>query len=331
MNDLISVIIPAYNAESRIKFTLESIIAQDYSNIEIIVVNDCSTDETGKISEQILTNSGRKFKIINHANNMGVCASRNTGLQNYSSGKYIAFVDADDLIAENFISCLHELIAQNNSDIAFCGLIDRFTDGRPDKNVHPVKRAFNMTSGGDFIMNKVIPAVWCCIYDKNFLDKYNLLFLEGCTSGEDIDFITRAICVAEKVSFTEKCLYIYMHHSQMGSIRDNNTIEKKIRRYEDNTHAQINTAKYLAENAGSEQVKYLAENILMPQCIIRQANIFIMKHDKAGYKSFVNNEYNRKILYRSQKFYILVKNFEVFCKAFTLLYLPNLYYLARKK
>lgn len=330
MNDLISVIIPAYNAESRIKFTLESITAQDYDNIEIIVINDASTDETGKISAQLLTDSGRNFKIINHSHNMGVCASRNTGLKN-SSGKYIAFIDADDLIAKNFISCLHELITQNNSDIAFCGLVDRFTDGKPDKNVHPVKHAFNMTSGGDFIINKAVPAVWCCLYDKNFLDKYNLLFLEGCTSGEDIDFINRAICMAEKVSFTEKCLYIYMHHSQMGSIRDNDTIEKKFKRYEDNTNAQINTAKYLAENASSEKVKYLAENILTPQTIIRQANIFIMKHDRAGYKTFIHDEEKRKILYRSQKIYILVKNFEVFCKGFLLLHMPNLYYLARKK
>ncbi len=78
---LVSAVVPAFNNGTHIAATLKSIIAQDYENLEIICVNDASTDETLKNAEEVLKNSGRKFKIINHEKNSGVSASRNTGIK----------------------------------------------------------------------------------------------------------------------------------------------------------------------------------------------------------------------------------------------------------
>ena len=83
---LVSVIIPAYNTASRIKFTLNSVINQDYENLEIIFVDDFSSDDTLSIAKNILEHSGRRFKIINHAKNLGVAAARNNGLDAASGG-----------------------------------------------------------------------------------------------------------------------------------------------------------------------------------------------------------------------------------------------------
>ena len=91
---LISVVVPAYNTETRIAYSLESIIAQDYPNIEIIVVNDASTDGTENAARRILENCGRPFTIITHKENRGVSASRNTGMD-VVKGEFLWFVDSD--------------------------------------------------------------------------------------------------------------------------------------------------------------------------------------------------------------------------------------------
>ena len=333
MLPLISVVIPAYNAGSRIKFTLESIINQDYENIEIILVNDASRDDTALTANKILSEGNKTFRIINHEINRGECASRNTGLE-ASRGEYICFVDADDMIKQNFVSCLYQTITRGNCDIAFCGRADRFIipDVRPDKNFHVINNHEPyIASGENFIINNFIPSVWCCMYSSNFIKKYNLLFHEGCNVGGDVEFITKALCRAEKVTFTPEHLYIYVHHDEMGSVRDNNTREKKISRYEHNTHAQERTAEYLLKNYQSERVKFLAENILTPQVIIRKCNILAMKNNYDEYKTFTQDMKNREILRSSQSFRILIHKPEVFVKAFMILHAPNVYYRLRNK
>ncbi|MBQ6774016.1 MAG: glycosyltransferase family 2 protein [Synergistaceae bacterium] len=330
INKLISVIIPAYNAASRIKFTLESIINQDYENIEIILVNDSSSDDTASIANKILSESNKTFRIINHEFNKGVCASRNTGLE-VSRGEYICFVDADDVLKQNFISCLYQTITRDDCEIAFCGLVDRFTDGTPDKNFHSCSDEPYIESGGHFIINNFVPPFFCCMYNSCFLSKYNLLFHNGCIYGEDIEFITKALCTAQRVSFTQEHLYIYVHHNEMGSVRDNDTKAKKILRYEHNTQAQERTAEYLLRHSQSEQVKTLAEKILMPQVIIRKCNIFALNNNYDGFKSFIHDPNNRKVLISSQSLRVLIHKPEVFLKAFMLLHIPGIYYKLRNK
>ena len=83
---LISVVVPVYNTEKRIAYSLESIIAQDYPNLEIIVVNDASTDATETNARHILENCGRPFSIITHKENRGETASRNTGMDAMNGG-----------------------------------------------------------------------------------------------------------------------------------------------------------------------------------------------------------------------------------------------------
>lgn len=98
MSDLVSVIIPTYNASSFIIETIQSVLNQSYSHIEVVVINDGSTDNTTNVLESIKDNRLRIFNRSNH----GVSASRNFGLQN-ANGDYVVFFDSDDLMPENFI------------------------------------------------------------------------------------------------------------------------------------------------------------------------------------------------------------------------------------
>ncbi|MBQ7196642.1 MAG: glycosyltransferase family 2 protein [Synergistaceae bacterium] len=332
MNNLVSVIVPSFNNETHTAATLGSIIAQDYENLEIIFVNDASTDNTLAIAENTLKNSGRVFKIINHEKNRGESAARNSGLD-ASNGNYICFCDGDDLLKENYISLLASKIKENDCEISFCGMIDRFEDGRSDV-YWPVKIKGTKIINGDEALRlsprqTIAPSVCCMMFKKNFIIEKRLRFSEGCTACEDKEFQLEAFCRAKKISFTTECLYIYVHSQEMGSVRDANTAEKKLRRYVHATEALERAAEYLSHHAPSERVKLWAENYLMPEVIIRRFTIAARMSDYEKYKSLCRDKNLRAVLKRSRK--IIFSYPEIFFKAFAILYMPKLYYLIRRK
>lgn len=112
----VSVIIPIYNAEKRIEKCLDSILNQKYDNIEIICVNDGSTDDTTRILE-VYSNNDSRIIVINKENE-GVSKARNTGIEN-ATGKYIVFIDADDTIEADMIKRLVEEITEKKIRISF--------------------------------------------------------------------------------------------------------------------------------------------------------------------------------------------------------------------
>ena len=113
--DLISVIVPVYNVEDYLEKCLESIKEQSYKNIEIILIDDGSTDLSSNICDNFAKNDNR-FIVI-HSNNNGVSAARNIGIK-VSKGKYLVFVDSDDWIEKDYVSKLHNVI--DNCDFALC-------------------------------------------------------------------------------------------------------------------------------------------------------------------------------------------------------------------
>ena len=106
MKPYFSVIIPLYNKENFIENTIKSVLNQSFTDFELIVVDDCSTDRSLNIVKEIINN---KIRIINHDLNSGLSSSRNTGITN-SRGNYIAFLDADDLWKETFLEEILNLI-----------------------------------------------------------------------------------------------------------------------------------------------------------------------------------------------------------------------------
>ena len=329
---LVSTIVPAFNSETWITRTLESIISQDYPNIEIIVVNDASTDETEKIARRVLEGCGRPFFIITHKENRGVSAARNTGI-GAMKGKFVWFVDADDMAEKNLVSTLYSLIEEYNSDLSFCGYKNRFGDSRPDVLV-PVKLDDNHTRNGEDLLwlrvfHKIAPHIGGILFRKKFLLKTGLRFHEGCTAGEDVEFQLKALCRTGQAAFTPACLYIYVHHAGMGSVRDTDTKEKQNRRYRDNTDAHQRTAQYLNEYAPSERIKELADYFVMPQAFIRRLTLCAKTNDRAGFDALLSDKSTRKTLSASKIFFF--QEPEVYGKAFALLYFPDIYYRLRSK
>lgn len=114
---LISIIVPIYNMEQHLKKCISSIIAQTYQNIEIILINDGSTDKSKKICEDF-ANKDDRIKIINQKNK-GVSGARNAGID-IAKGEYLGFIDPDDYISEDMYEILYNLITKYVADISMC-------------------------------------------------------------------------------------------------------------------------------------------------------------------------------------------------------------------
>ena len=117
--DLVSIIIPVHNSEKFIKETIKTVQNQTYKNYELILVNDCSTDNSKKIIEEEIKKDN-KIKLINLKENFGAAIARNTGIDN-SKGKYIAFLDADDLWEKEKLEKQIEFMSKNEYEFTFTG------------------------------------------------------------------------------------------------------------------------------------------------------------------------------------------------------------------
>ena len=118
---LVSVIVPVYNVGAYLQQCLQSIASQSYAHLEVIVVDDGSTDDSGKIADEWASRDNR-FRVV-HQPNAGPSAARNTALD-LATGSYIVFMDSDDFIAPQFIEVLYRLIQESGAQTALCGWYD---------------------------------------------------------------------------------------------------------------------------------------------------------------------------------------------------------------
>lgn len=189
---ILSVIVPIYNVENYLKKSLNSIIKQFYKNIEIICVEDCSTDLTKKILKEYLKDP--RIKIIYNNTNGGLGFSRNVGLK-HSKGRYIQFVDSDDWLELNTFQDVLPYIESNDLDLIIYNSkkyyqekdvwVKSELEKETDKN-YPIRNAIHGLCGKILIINdihkylfKLFVTAWNKIYKKDFLIKNKIVFPEG--------------------------------------------------------------------------------------------------------------------------------------------------------
>lgn len=115
---LVTIVVPAYNVAPYLEECVQSLLEQTYDNIEIILVDDGSTDDTGKICDSL---SNPKIQVI-HKENGGLSSARNAGIEK-AKGEYIAFVDSDDYVAADYVKVMLQMLLENDGDIAVCGFV----------------------------------------------------------------------------------------------------------------------------------------------------------------------------------------------------------------
>ena len=202
----VSVVVPMYNEQTYIAECLNSIVSQDFSSYEIILVDDGSTDNGLEIAEGILKDTEIRHKIIRQKNR-GVGQARNEGIRN-SSGEFIVFVDSDDWIKSNHLKCLYNSIKGN--DLAFTGL------AKIDENKNMIQesrlsaKSISALELIELELKMEIPFNFCQImYRKDLIDHY---FSKTVVYGEDTEFAIKNIINAETVGICNDVTYFYRQY-----------------------------------------------------------------------------------------------------------------------
>ena len=147
MRELVTIIVPVYNVEEYVEECINSLIKQNYDNLEIILVDDGSTDSSGNICEQF-KNKDNRIKVV-HQNNGGLSAARNTGIKN-ATGNFYAFIDSDDFISENYIETLYKTLNAYDCDIAISNMVRIFENEEKTSFYSPTKNVEILSSNERF-------------------------------------------------------------------------------------------------------------------------------------------------------------------------------------
>ena len=210
----ISIIIPIYNSEKYLHILLESVINQTYKDIEIILVNDGSTDNSLNICEEFKRKDNR-IKLCNKSNG-GVSSARNKGIE-IATGEYITFIDSDDYVDINYIEML-----VNNIEDGY--LIKIFNNKKLDTKIGKYEFIKKV------LVNEVTGGCWGYLFDKKILDFNNIRFDSNTSYMEDTIFVMEYLMQVENVKLIRENLYHYeAKKGSLTSSRDN--IEEKINGY----------------------------------------------------------------------------------------------------
>lgn len=209
----ISIIIPVYNAEKYLENCLESIARQTFINFELLIFNDCSTDNSDNIIKKFITNNPDiKYQYSIFENNIGDCSARNIGIKN-ACGSYICFLDADDKYAPDYLALLYEEINITNSDFAFCGFdVNNIVNNKykkyTDTKIYPQNRSKN-----SLIFNYMIGKLHIChcavLINHDFLIRNHIIYTEKCYCAGDTEFIMKILFCCKKFSYVNRSLYFY--------------------------------------------------------------------------------------------------------------------------
>jgi len=200
-NKLVSVIVPIYNVEKYIRKTVESIISQNYENLEIILVDDGSPDKSPEIIDELGKEDSRI--VVIHKKNNGVSSARNAGLE-IAKGEYITFVDGDDWIEEDYVSYFVSLLEKENSNVVMNRRnFSQFNQASSnDTYIISAEKAIEW-----IYLGKIFVAVWNKMYRASWLKENNILFDENIWYGEGMLFNIDCLQYTEKVVIGEKCVY----------------------------------------------------------------------------------------------------------------------------
>lgn len=226
MSELVSVIINVYNCKEYLPYSLESVRQQTYKNLEVILVDDASTDGSGEFCDEFCKQDER-FRVIHHEKNTGVSGPRNTGLRE-AKGDYIYFMDSDDYIHVEAIEALVDAIKETGLELAAFDLqrtdslnndIHCPREKKPIEIVPAEKMVFEMLSCKVSLIWNV---VWNKLYRHSLIEG---IFLNDYYSIQDQDFNLRVYQRIEKAAFIPEPLYWY--YSNPSSLQRTNSLMPK--------------------------------------------------------------------------------------------------------
>lgn len=210
----ISVIIPVYNVEQYLKRCVDSVLRQENVSLEIILVDDGSTDSSGHICDDYAANHPNIKSL--HITNSGPSTAKNVGYD-IASGTYVAFIDSDDEIKPDMFSTMLQSGYKHNADIVCCNYIQVDEAGIISHTNH-TGQEYVLTQDealkAILIKDKIYSQCWTKIYKRETMDVHHVRNTEGLKTEEDFIYNIQAFACSKTVSIVDKPLYIYTHRSK---------------------------------------------------------------------------------------------------------------------
>ncbi|WP_026522030.1 glycosyltransferase family 2 protein [Butyrivibrio sp. VCB2001] len=206
MEHMVSVIMPAYNAQVTCEKSIKSVLNQTYKDFELIIINDGSSDNTEEKCKNLIT--GHENARVITQNNQGVSAARNNGIQN-ATGKYIAFIDSDDEYKETFLEKMVGAAEAEDADLVLCGFSEM--KGTEEHVMYIPEACGSKKDYCNHLLKKIAGASglnipWNKLYRR---DKIQYLFNTQTQMGEDLEFVCKYIADIGKVTSVQESLYYY--------------------------------------------------------------------------------------------------------------------------
>lgn len=318
----LSIIVPFYNAEEYIKTCLNSILNQTFENFELIIINDCSTDNTLEILNTYIEKDTR-IKLINHQHNLGVAGARNSGLK-IANGDYVTFVDQDDWLNLNMYQDLMEKALANKADIVECNYEE---NGPAILENMPVNFSAGKEKLNEYITflykNNLSLALWNKIYNLNKVKINNIDFIDhGKVEAEDFLFNLQFFYKIDSIKIIDKTYYHHTRHAKSLSFH-------KIDNYFEKTENLINI--YLSYIEKDKNFKKIFEAfsliiIIKLREILFQSLIKSKNHISSGVaelKMAAKNKTIKKAIFKS----LINKNTKNIDRVISLLFCCKLYTL----
>lgn len=316
-NIKVSVIVPIYNSEKYIRSCLKSLIQQTLRPIEIILVNDGSTDNSIKNISDLIDNYN--FIQLLEIENSGAAEARNQGLFT-AQGKYISFVDSDDFVKATFLEKLYQECENKNLDI-LCGSFEATYKNKSSKKMIRSPELLNIGVGdGASLFKKqiqlrnYIPMIWAYLYRRSFLED-NALYLSAKTIHEDEEFSPRVWNNAKRAEIIESYDYIYQREHEgsiiesrnESSIGDLENILRSFMEYEEKLRGRNKEAFDYA-------LLYILDHYVYYSRLLKKINKPLVKNIYHQLKEAKILTLKQKIKYfliiRSVRLYFLVQNYQ---------------------
>lgn len=236
-NSLITIIIPMFNVEHYIERCLNSIFKQNYRNIELILIDDCSGDQTLKLCEYLRSKCPFDMTVICNNENRGVSFSRNRALK-MAKGEYVAFVDADDYVEPGYISELYDICKSHKDYLPMCKSRGCDFLGVDDTSI-------DMVDSVVYLYNQYHyhPQSWGCLFNVSTILEKGISFCEDAKFAEDAYFVAKYVMYMKGVCILNKHLYIYDVRDGTGSA------QRKDKRFTASDVIQRKTSLYALDDA----------------------------------------------------------------------------------
>lgn len=299
VDKIVSVIIPIYNAEDSLHRCMESILKQSYNTLEIILINDGSTDQSGKICDSY-AKTDERIKVVHQKNN-GPSHARNIGIQ-IASGHYIQFVDADDYIKQQMTETLVKSVTASDQ-LVICGYqtIYTYKHRQATKQYIPFIQGVYLTADfmmyfGELYKDVLIPSPCNKLYDAHLIQKQNIHFTEDINYGEDLLFNLDYIKVCQTVQIIPDQLYNYLIASNHSLSRNFN---ENFRENQQNLHEEVKRFllernAYTGKNKHFMNMMYANNTVSALHHLFHTNSTYTSKQRKKHIQTIIDNEHLRQ-------------------------------------